>query len=210
MRRREFVGTVLLGGAAGRAGVPQGPADGGGEERMTWPTGDGYEAPVGTAEDEVRWVQVDLGSPRKIDAVKLYPKFNPSPPRGLGFPVRFRIDISDDPQFAAATPVSDHTSTDLADPIDRIQTFAAHGAQGRYVRVTATRLRAVPPPRRSAAGAPPSYRFSLAKMDVISGGQDIAVGRPIADSSKGELGVTPLTRPARPQGETIVTDNPGN
>jgi hypothetical protein len=62
MRRREFVGTVLLGGAVGRAGVPQGPADGGGEERMTWPTGDGYEAPVATAENEVRWVQVDLGS----------------------------------------------------------------------------------------------------------------------------------------------------
>ncbi len=74
MRRREFVGSVLLGGAAGRAAGPQGPADGGGEERMTWPTGDGYEAPVATAENEVRWVQVDLGSTRKIDAVKLYPQ----------------------------------------------------------------------------------------------------------------------------------------
>ena len=119
MRRREFVGSVLLGGAAGRAAVPQGPADGGGEERMTWPTGDGYEAPVAAGENEVRWVQVDLGLSRKIDAVKLYPKFNPSPPRGIGFPVRFRIDISDDPQFAAATLVANHTSADQADPIDR-------------------------------------------------------------------------------------------
>jgi DUF1680 family protein len=177
---------------------------------MTWPTGAGYDAPDAAVEDEIRWVQVDLGSPRQIDAVKLYPKFNPSPRRGFGFPVRFRIEISDDPQFRSAQPVSDHTGADLADPIDRIQTFAAHGAQGRYVRVTATKLRALPVPSQSGHGVPPGYRFSLSKMDVVSGGQDIARGRPIADSAKGALGVTPLTRPARPQGELIVTDNPAN
>jgi hypothetical protein len=102
VRRREFVGTALFGGAVGRAGVPQGPADGSGEERMTWPTGDGYEAPVATVENEVRWVQVDLGSSRKIGALKLYSRFNSSPPSGIGFPVRLRIDISDDPQFSRA------------------------------------------------------------------------------------------------------------
>jgi len=214
MKRRDFVGAMLLGGAAGGAGTAQTPGDASGDERMTWPTGAGYDALPAAAEDDVRWVQVDLGSSRQIDAVKLYPKFNPSPnpspPRGIGFPVRFRIDISDDPKFASATPVSDRTGTDLSDPADRIQTFVASGAKGRYVRVTATKLRPVPAPPQSGNTAPPSYRFSLSKIDVVSGGQDIAVGRPIADSAKGALGVTALTRPARPQGETIVTDNPGN
>lgn len=134
-------------------------------------------------------------------------------PRGRGFPVRFRIDVSDDPKFTAVATVIDQTGADSPDPVNRIQTFAAKGAKGRYVRVTATRLRQAPNslrPGRTAPGGAPRYEFSLAKLDVLSEGKDIAEGRPIADSTKGELGITPLTRAPRPQGETIVTDNPGN
>ena len=45
---------------------------------------------------------------------------------------------------------------------------------------------------------------------MISEGRDVAVGCPASDSETGNLGVTVLTRPARPQGEGVVTDNPGN
>ncbi len=44
---------------------------------------------------------------------------------------------------------------------------------------------------------------------MLSAGRDAAQGRPIADAS-GALGVTPLTRPPRPMGEGVHTDNPAN
>jgi DUF1680 family protein len=45
---------------------------------------------------------------------------------------------------------------------------------------------------------------------VMSDGKDIAEGCPASDSESGNLGVTVLTRPQRPQGEGIVTYNPDN
>jgi len=215
MQRREFMGTILLGGVAGMADAQTSPGAGAAngaaaEERMTSPTGDGWDAEVAASADDARWVKVDLGSSQRIDAVKLYPKFSATAIEGRGFPVRFRIEASNDPGFTAPASITDLTAADLPDPVDRIQTFAAKGTQARYVRVTATRLRQLPKPSNSNGNPPPRYSFSLSKMDVLSGGKDIAEGRPIADSTKGELGITPLTRPARPLGETIVTDNPEN
>jgi hypothetical protein len=206
MRRREFVGGMLLGGVAGAAADAQVRAADV-EERMTWPTGAGWDSPVGTNADEIRWVQVDLGSPQRIDAVKLYPKFNPSPLVGRGFPVRFRIEASGGAAFQGAAAIADHTGGDFVDPANRIETFVANGVTARYVRVTATRLREVSGGRQEQQKR---YGFSLSKLDVISAGSNIAEGRPVSDSVKGDLGITALTRPARPQGEVIVTDNAGN
>jgi DUF1680 family protein len=202
MKRREFVGAVLLSGAAGRLDA-QAAVAAAGDERIASPTGAGYDSALGERADQPCWVQVDLGSSRKVDAVKLYPKLNWMGQRSQGFPVRFRIDLSDDAQFGTAAPIVDETGADYPDPADHIRAFRASGAAGRYVRVTVSRLKA-------SGGRTPRYGFSLAKMDVLSDGKDVAEGRPIADSSKGDLGVTPLTRPARPQGEGTVTDNPAN
>ena len=188
MKRREFVGAALLSGVSGRlGGQPQVAADG--DDRIASPTGAGYDSAPGGREDDLCWVQADLGSSRKVDAVRLYPKVNWMGQRSQGFPVRFRIEVSDDAQFRAPAPIADETGGDYTAPGDRIRTFRAGGAAGRYVRVTVTRL-------KSSGGRAPRYGFSLAKMDVLSDGKDIAEGRPIADSSKGDLGVTPLTRPA--------------
>ena len=53
-----------------------------------------------------KWVQVDLGQSRPIDEVILVPAYvvyggHPGP--GFGFPPRFRVEISDEPDFAHAT-----------------------------------------------------------------------------------------------------------
>jgi DUF1680 family protein len=201
MKRREFLSGALATGIAARAQTPSPAAVE--DDRIASPTGAGYDSPLVDAPDDVCWVQVDLGSPCRIDAVKLYPKINWMYLRSQGFPVRFRIDASNDPQFTSAAPIADETAADYPDPGDRIRTFRAAPASGRYVRLTVTSL-------KSSGGRTPRYGFSLAKMDVLSGGKDVAQSRPISDSVKGDLGVTPLTRPARPQGETQSTDNPGN
>jgi DUF1680 family protein len=145
------------------------------------------------------WVQVDLGTVHSIDAVRLYPVFDWM--SGDLFPVRFRIEASSDPRFAQAAAIADCTGTDYASPGDEIRTFAANGVQGSYVRLTVTRLR---------QQKPQVFKFGLAKMDVLSGGKDVAEGRPITDSVTGDLGATGLTRPPRPTGEGVFTDNPGN
>jgi DUF1680 family protein len=200
MQRREFIGAALLTGVSPRLNAQAIPAD---DDRIAQPTGAGYDCAPSDRPDQPCWVQVDLGSLRKVDAVKLYPKLNFMGQRSQGFPVRFRIDLCGDAQFQTSAPIADETAADYPDPADRIRTFRANGATGQYVRVTVTRL-------KPSGGRTPRYGFSLAKLDVFSDGKDMAEGRPIADSSKGDLGVTPLTRPARPQGEGTVTDNPAN
>ena len=155
----------------------------------------GYQAPQAETDDTVRWVQVDLGASREIDRVKLFPMTD----GGLnsqGFPVRFKIETSDDPQFTTATLIADCTANDYPDPGDAVGLFPAARAAGRYVRVTVTRSR--------------QRQFVLSKLEVWSAAKDAAEGQHIADSSHGSLGKTPLTRPPRGQGEEVVTDNPAN
>jgi DUF1680 family protein len=159
--------------------------------RFTYP---GYEA--GAASDnETRWVQVDLGASRPIERVKLFPMVDWGA-HSQGFPARYRIDVSDDAAFQHATALVDRTRADQPNPEDAVTTVPGNEATGRYMRLTATKLR--------------QRRLSLCKLEVWSGGKDAAEGRPISDSVRGNLGVTPLTRPERPLGEGVVTDHPEN
>ena len=155
-----------------------------------------YQSKPAKSDGESRWVQVDLGQTRKIDAVKLLPMTVPWSGDSEGFPVRFKIEVSGDPAFKTAILTTDRLGVDYPDPKDAVGIFPSGGAKGRYVRLTATQLR--------------QKQLALTKLEVISEGQDVAVGCPAADSESGNLGVTVLTRPVRPQGEGVVTDNPGN
>src|SRR4029079_17463868 len=72
----------------------------------------GYHSGILPRADNVRWVQVDLGSSVAIDEVRLIPArptdFRDSP--GFGFPLRFRVQISDDAQFSKAVTVATHST----------------------------------------------------------------------------------------------------
>ena len=103
----------------------------------------GYHSQITDRPDVTKWVQVDLGSTRAIDEVILVPAhvvYGGHPGPGFGFPPRFRVEISDDPDFARATVVADHTQTDFANPGDLPVRIATAGKAARFVRVTATRL----------------------------------------------------------------------
>jgi DUF1680 family protein len=167
-----------------------------GVERVARVVPAGYIAPDAPNSDTVRWVQVDLGHPEPIDTVKLLPYIPIWSNSAEGYPVRFRIEASNDPAFAISSIVADETNSDTPDPFDIVGIFPAHGITARYVRVTATRLR--------------NKHFSLSKLEVWSSGKDIAVGCRSTDSVTGLLGRIPLTRIPRPQGEEDVTDNPNN
>ena len=156
-----------------------------------------YESKPAKGDNETRWVQIDLGGRKKIDEIRLLPRVAPGGyTRSIGFPSLFKIEISDDPKFQTSVIYANWIRENNPDPQDKVCVFSGKEAYGRYVRLTATRLR--------------QQRLALSKFMVMSDGKDIAEGRPASDSEPGNLGATVLTRPSRPQGEGVVTDNPGN
>ncbi|HZC44244.1 MAG TPA: discoidin domain-containing protein, partial [Acidobacteriaceae bacterium] len=146
-----------------------------------------YRSRPATAPHITTWLQIDLGKSRAIDAVKLYPACERMYPLldayygGEGFPLRFKIETSNDAAMAAATMIADFSSTDFPDPTDNITQFAAAGARGRYVRLTATEMRPVKTSKLlgSSLKNSPDYTLTLSKIGVISGGHDIAVECPV-------------------------------
>ena len=156
-----------------------------------------YESVAAKNDNEIRWIQIDLGEKKKIDGIKLLPKVNPwGYVASIGFPSRFKIEVSDEKDFKVSVMYENRIREDFKDPYDEIIFFSGKEVYGRYVRLTALQLR--------------QQRLALTKIMVLSDGKDIAVGCRVSDSESGELAESVLTRPARPQGEGVVTDNPGN
>ncbi len=209
-------------GAAARVGLAQGarPASTPPEEVVPAPTVDwmtntpatlyrAYRSRPAKTADATTWVQIDLGLSHKIDLIKIYPANEKGKPgldahwAGEAFPVRFKIESADEPDFTAPNMIVDQTAADFANPEGRIQKYEAAGARGRYVRFTATRL-----PDLGQHG----IYLALGKIEVFSGSVEVATLRPVTvDTVYGDdSDAAQITRPARPGGELTFTDNPGN
>ncbi len=133
----------------------------------------GYHSQIMPTADTTKWVQVDLGASLPLDEIVLVPAheaYGGHPGPGFGFPPRYRLDVSDDPEFTRAVAVVDHSAADVPLPGDRWQRHAAAGVRGRYVRVTATKLW-----KRTD-----DWIFALGELVVMSDGKDVALGRPVA------------------------------
>lgn len=129
----------------------------------------GYHSAIEPRQDVVKWVQVDLGQPTRIDTIRIvgcHDTFN-NIGAGFGFPVRYRIEASDDPKFATSVVVQDRTGADVPNPGVQPQTTSSVGKTARYVRVTATRLA----PRKD------DFIFALAELSVMTPeGRNVARG----------------------------------
>jgi mono/diheme cytochrome c family protein len=130
----------------------------------------GYHSAIEAKADRVKWVQVDLGKSVALDRVVLWgchDDFNQIG-AGFGFPVRFKIELSDDPEFRTdVATVADQTAADVPNPGVAAQNFPAKSAKGRYLRVTATKLSL----RQN------DYIFALAELEAIDGdGKNVAAG----------------------------------
>ena len=141
----------------------------------------GYHSTISPTQDAVKWVQVDLGKHLDIDHVTLLPcydDFKAIGP-GFGFPVRFKVETSDDPEFKTGVTQlwRRHDETfmnDFKNP--GLKPFTTGGAKddgiaGRYVRVTATKLA----PRKD------DFIFALAELQVYDpAGANIALNKPVS------------------------------
>ena len=128
----------------------------------------GYHAATATTQTATKWVQVDLGAAYPLTSIRLHPKWHQGN-SGYGFPVRFRIEVSNDPTFASLTTVTNVT-TDFANPGYFPVPFAVNSISARYVRVTATKLYFF---------AANNYTFALSQLEVISGGTNVALNDPV-------------------------------
>jgi len=141
----------------------------------------GYHSAISPQQDVEKWVQVDLGKHTEIDHVTLLPgydEFN-NIGAGFGFPVRFKVETSDDPAFKTGVTLlwRRHDETfmnDFKNP--GLKPFVTGGAKddgiaGRYVRVTATKLA----PRKE------DFIFALAELQVFDpAGNNVALHQPVS------------------------------
>jgi len=143
----------------------------------------GYHSAIEPRADLAKWVQVDLRTSQPIEQIVIVgcnDNFN-NIGAGFGFPVRYKIEVSDYPTFASeVTTVVDQTGADLPNPGVRPQTVKLDGVKGRYVRVTATKLA----PRMN------DFIFALAELIVKSpAGTNVAVGAEVTSQDSIEAPV---------------------
>jgi hypothetical protein len=126
----------------------------------------GYHSEIAPKEDVTKWVQVELVSQVQVDNIRLLPArptdFADTP--GFGFPVRFKIEVSEDAEFTHSEIIADHTAADFPNPGDAPLAFELKGKEARCVRITATRLW-----ERSK-----DYVFALAELQVFGNGTNLA------------------------------------
>ena len=135
----------------------------------------------------MKWVQVDLGKSIALDRIVLWgchDDFNMIG-AGFGFPVRFKIEVSDDPKFQSGVVlIADQTSADVPNPGVAAQSFAAKAAKGRYIRVTATKL----------ASRQNDYIFALAELEAFdAAGNNVALGAAVT-RARFDRGAGPLAK----------------
>jgi Skp family chaperone for outer membrane proteins len=132
----------------------------------------GYHSQISPKPGSQKWVQVDLGKTQPIDEIVLHPCHDDFAGigAGFGFPLRFRVEVSNDASFAGEkTVVLDRTQTDQANPGLSPVSADVDGVSARFIRVTATRLTE----RQN------DYIFAVAELEVLDG-----VGKNMALRSK--------------------------
>jgi DUF1680 family protein len=150
------------------------------------------------SDDVTKWVQIDLGSRQLIDCIKLLPAANGWGDITGGFPQKFYIAVSDDPEFKTYVVYQDCTDGGTIEfPGLKVVTFNTRSAEARYVRLTATKLR--------------DHKLTFTKIKVMSNGKEISTNCKVTGSDPAnDKNLELLTRPDRPMGEYVVTDHPEN
>lgn len=119
----------------------------------------GYHSAIAQNPDTVKWVAVDLGQPVALQEVRLRPCSDDFAGigAGFGFPVRFRVEGSTQPDGNDAVLLGDFQSHDFPRP--RLQPLQVKfpSQELRYIRVTATRL----------AARSDDFIFALSELEAL-------------------------------------------
>lgn len=130
--------------------------------------------------DERMTVTLDLGRPRRLDGLRLFPALRPSigdfP--GFGIPEHFRLRISNHPAEPDARIVLDHTDLPTPDIGHNPHEFHFPPVEARYIGLEATRLWKPYP-------LYPAF-FGLSEMQVLKGDEVVSEGARVIVSEEAE------------------------
>jgi alpha-L-rhamnosidase len=151
----------------------------------------GYRSQDAKSKDALKWVQIDLGASRRIDAVRLWgawPATVKSPP-GDGFPLRFKIEATENIDLSDAVTLVDRTDQDVPNPGVKPLLLRFEPRRARYVRLTATKLGGPWTAMNCWDAESESWKpklvanrpgkLALAEMEVLSNERNIALGQPV-------------------------------
>ncbi len=168
----------------------------------------GWHSQFSVSANATKWLQIDLGASRAFDAVVLAPvdvAYGTHPGPGFGFPVRFRVEVSDEQSFSAPRLLAAFDDADFINPGNAPVFIPTPGAEGQYVRVTATRLW----PRGDRA------LLALGEVFILKGELNLAAGAPVTVSDA--YNNPPAWQPANATdgqsvlgGPVVVEPSPGN
>ena len=130
------------------------------KQPATLPIQHGYHSALASDDQQVKWVQVDLGQPQVIHEVVLRGCFDDFNQIGLGFgfPKRFKIEASMDQAFQSnVTTIFETSNEPVPNPGTQPKRYAASPITARYVRITALQL----------AHRHDAYIFALAELEVL-------------------------------------------
>jgi hypothetical protein len=141
----------------------------------------GYHSELAKSAETTKWVAIDLGQERTIDAVELDPSrpFDWRDTPGFLFPVRFKIEAAQKANFSDAHIVVDQTAADVPNPGVKAVTYRFDPIQARHVRLTVTRWA-----RRDTN----QFGFTLAEMQVFSEQKNVAKGAAVTAADSVESG----------------------
>lgn len=129
-----------------------------------------YRSELDSRPDAGKWIVLDLGSVKRMDAVDVIP----ARPRGQSwdfrtpmYPLRFKIEVADNRDFSDARVVEDKTGADFPNPRGDSRRFPFTAVTARYVRLTVTRL---------SSWDGQDYGLALGGIAVFDGQKSIAIG----------------------------------
>jgi len=122
---------------------------------------------------EAAAITVDLGEPVMVDAVRLLPakRATSDLPSGFGFPRKLSISISETGEAGDPNKWSVAAEREMRNPGHNPVLVPFTAVRGRYVRIAATEL-------WKAFDDYPAF-FALSEVEVLAGGDNLALGKPI-------------------------------
>lgn len=135
----------------------------------------GWHSLFARTANATKWLQVDLGREEKFDSVVLVPvdvAYGAHPGPGFGFPLRFRVEVSDDAAFSEPRLLAAFDDADFPNPGNAPVFLSTPGTSAQFIRITATRLW----PRDDLA------LFALGEVFVLRDGLNVAAGAAVTVS----------------------------
>ncbi|MDP6891609.1 MAG: DUF1553 domain-containing protein [Verrucomicrobiota bacterium] len=153
----------------------------------------GYHSKIEAKQKTIKWVQVDLGESKEIGQVTLIgasDSYN-NIGDGFGFPIRYKIEASDDVKFRKnITLIADLSLIDQPNPGIKPQHFNSPKTKSRYVRLTANKLA-----KRSN-----DFILAMGEMQIQNAaGENLAIGKDVTSLDS-------IEAPVRWQKKNLVDD----